>query len=439
MDVGTALRILREHTFVTVGCTDPVAVGLAAAHAARAVGGRLRALRVEMDENVYKDAFSVGIPGTPLSGIDLAAALGGLYGIPSEGLELFRSITLEQVEGAQAFLRENRVEFALKEGVRGIYVAARATTDRGVGEAILRHAHDRVSEVRVNGVPIREERDREGDGGASGSPEEGLSPLRPASIAELTALVESIPAPELSFLAEGVRLNRDAAAVGARSCPGMALGAELAALRETALLGDDLPRRVRQTVAAAADARMCGLNVPIYGCFGSGNHGITLFLTVGLAAEELGAGQERTTRALALALLVVGAIKTRTGILTPHCGCAVAAGTGAAAAVAWLLGGTPDQVESATQLMAADLTGMLCDGAKAGCALKIATSAESAVISAYLAVLRGVRVPPGNGIVGRDFQETLDHLQILTESGMADVDRSVLRILLGGSARGCPL
>ena len=173
------------------------------------------------------------------------------------------------------------------------------------------------------------------------------------------------------------------------------------------------------------------MKVPIFGCFGSGNHGITFFITVGETGHQLGADEERLARALALGLLVVGVIKTRTGILTPHCGCAVAAGTGAAAAITSLLGGNAAQVESSVQLMTANLTGMLCDGAKYGCALKIATSAGIAIETAHLA-LAGATVPRGNGIVGGSFQETMDNLETVTERGMKDVDQAVLDVLLSG-------
>ena len=152
---------------------------------------------------------------------------------------------------------------------------------------------------------------------------------------------------------------------------------------------------------------------------------------MGETGRNLGKSDEEIAKALALGLLVIGVIKTRTGMLTPHCGCAVAAGTGAAAAITWLLGGDAAQVESAIQLMTANLTGMLCDGAKYGCALKIATSAGIAIETAYLA-LAGATVPRGNGIVGGSFQETMDNLETVTERGMKDVDQAVLDVLLSG-------
>lgn len=211
----------------------------------------------------------------------------------------------------------------------------------------------------------------------------------------------------------------------------MELGRSLEKLRENSLLPDSPVNRIRILAAAAADARMGGLKTPIFGCYGSGNHGITFFITVGEMGRHLGRSDAEIARALALGLLVIGVIKTRTGILTPHCGCAVAAGTGAAAAIAWLLGGDAKQVESAVQLMTANLTGMLCDGAKYGCALKIATSAGIAIETAYLA-LGGATVPSGNGIVGKTFQETMDNLETVTGKGMKDVDQAVLDVLLAG-------
>ncbi|WP_300525999.1 L-serine ammonia-lyase, iron-sulfur-dependent, subunit alpha [Aminiphilus sp.] len=429
------LRMLRRHTFVTVGCTDPVAVGLAAAAAYRLTGGNVRRIVVEMDRNIYKDAISVGIPGTMEIGLPLAVALAVLRGDPDEGLRLLRGVTADDVVRAKECVQAWPMEFRAAGEEPPIYVKALVETDRGVGEAVIRGGHDRIVETVTNGVrTVLAQETAEDDGDP-----DLLDVVSGCSMEDLLRAVESFDMEELDFLAEGVDMNLAAAKAGERggcgpsSSPiGLGLGAQYAFLARESFLRDDLVNRVKRKVAAAADARMAGCDVPIFGCYGSGNHGITLFLTVGLAARHYQASWEATNRALALSLLIVGVIKSRTGILTPHCGCAVAAGTGAAGGIAWLQGGRAREIENAVHLMMGNLTGMLCDGAKYGCALKMATSAGAAVESAAMAALGGAFLPERNGIVGRNFQHSMDNLRKITDVGMRDVDRSVLEILLDG-------
>ena len=430
-----ALALLREHAFLTVGCTDPIAIALAVAHAAQAGGGNPLSIRVRLDKNVYKDALEVGIPGTSSRGLPLAAALGALKGDPKKGLALLEDVTPEQVLQAEAFLARSSVVLELDPRAEDIFVHATVLTDRGVGEAVLKGGHDRLEEVRRDGELVFCRNEDQGEGTLRGC---SLDLLKDASMEDLTELAETLPTEDTRFLLEGVSLNRQAAEVGLRKGSGLGLGKRLESLSAKGILGDDdLRGRIRRFTAGAADARMGGEQVPIFGCFGSGNHGITLFLTLGLAAEAWGSSQDDLTRALTQGLLVVGTIKAQTGILTPHCGCAVAAGCGAAAGLVLLRRGTAKQAERAVQLLFADLAGMFCDGAKYGCALKISTSAGAALESALLA-LAGAALPPGNGLVGKDFRETLRNLREVTERGMKDLDRSLLEILLRREVSPCP-
>jgi len=429
VDRQTALELLRQYTFLTLGCTDPVAIGLAVAHACQGAEGTVRKIRVRLDRNIYKDAVSVGIPGTPCSGVDLAAALAFVCGKPEAGLELFRDLEPGDLEKAKAFLEDHEVRFELDEDAEGIRITAAVETDRGVYEARIEGAHDRLVEKKADGKTVFRL------GAACDETTEAagadLQKFRGLTVPEIIQAVSALDASDLRFLLAGVSQNLEAARFGLAEPPGLRLGKHLQSLVDRGILADSPVNRVRILAAAAADARMGGAKVPVFGCFGSGNHGITFFITVGETGRHLGKSDEEIAKALALGLLVIGVIKTRTGILTPHCGCAVAAGTGAAAALAWLLGGDAEQVESAVQLMTANLTGMLCDGAKYGCALKIATSAGIAIETAHLA-LAGATVPRGNGIVGGSFQETMDNLETVTERGMKDVDQAVLDVLLSG-------
>jgi len=429
LELGTAIEVLRQHTFLTLGCTDPVAIGLAVAHACQGAEGDIREVRVRLDRNIYKDAVSVGIPGTHSAGVDLAVALAVIKGCPEAGLELFKDVEPGDIEKAKTFLQDHEVHFELDEEAAGIRITATVVTEKGVYEALIEGAHDRLLMKKVDGRPVFWADSSCDEGLSTGN--DRLETLRGLTINEIIDTIETIEPGEISFLLQGVTQNLKAARAGMAEKAGLELGKALQSLLEGQILPDSAINRIRILVAAAADARMGGVKVPIFGCFGSGNHGITFFITVGEMGHHLGKSDEEIARALALGLLVVGVIKTRTGILTPHCGCAVAAGTGAAAAVTYMLGGTAGQVENAIQLMTANLTGMLCDGAKYGCALKIAASAGVAVETAYLAHT-GATVPRGNGIVGATFQETMDNLAIVTDRGMKNVDQAVLDVLLAG-------
>jgi len=429
LEKQAAIDVLRKHTFLTLGCTDPVAIGLAVAHACQTAEGEILRIKVRMDRNIYKDAVSVGIPGTHSAGVKIAAALAAVKGRPEAGLELFKDVEPGDIAIAKAFLDQHDVSFEIDEEAPGIRIAATVTTDKGVYEALIEGAHDRLVEKRANGRTVFRleytcDESKDADYG-------GLEQIRGLTMEEIFNVAKALPGKEITFLLEGVTRNLEAAKAGLDGAAGMALGSSLEKLLESSLIQDSPVNRIRILAAAAADARMGGMKTPIFGCFGSGNHGITYFITVGEMGRHLAKSDEEIARALALGLLVVGVIKTRTGILTPHCGCAVAAGTGASAAIAFMLGGTAPQVESAVQLMTANLTGMLCDGAKFGCALKIATSAGVAIETAYLA-LTGTAVPAGNGIVGGTFQETMDNLEIVTDRGMKGVDQAVLDVLLAG-------
>ncbi|MDI6707120.1 MAG: L-serine ammonia-lyase, iron-sulfur-dependent, subunit alpha, partial [Bacillota bacterium] len=403
MDKGIALKILKEHTFKTIGCTDPIAAGLAAARAYKEIGGDIKRIVVIMDKNVYKDAISVGIPGTMRSGLALAVALSVLYGNPDDGLELLKGINKDNIQAAEEFAKSHEICFGLKENVNGIYVEATVETSNGQARALIRNSHGNIVEVCVNGEVKNSYAINEN----ISDPVMALKNISDVTIDDILQFVQEVDIQDIDFLLDGVRVNLNASEMGEKERAGLGTGAFYSELIRDGILSDDIINNIKRRVGAAADARMAGIDVPIFGCFGSGNHGITLFITMGMMGRHLKADREQLARALAVALLVVGIIKTRTGILTPHCGCSVAAGTGAAAGIAYMLGGSSSQIRNAVHLMMANLTGMICDGAKYGCSLKMVTAAGTAVESAYLA-MKGVQVPGNNGVVGYTLGKTMD-------------------------------
>jgi L-cysteine desulfidase len=252
---------------------------------------------------------------------------------------------------------------------------------------------------------------------------------------ELVRMVKELDDGRLEHLAEGVEINRRAAEYGLENSPAMALGSGLASLAEEGIGDHSLASKVAQYVAAAADSRMGGGMIHIKGCAGSGNHGITFFLTVGLAYERYREKAVRSLgRTLAMGLLIVRYVKAYTGLLTPTCGVTVSAAPAAAAAIVYALGGTPRQMTAAVKLIYGNIAGILCDGAKHGCSLKSSTSARTAIEAAFLA-LRGVEIPESDGIVDRDLPSSMEQLRRLQNEGLMDADRTMLDILTEKAGR----
>ena len=310
-----------------------------------------------------------------------------------------------------------------------IDIRALVRSENGSAEALIRGSHDHIVYVKKNGQLVAG-RDEQADGPLRGSGDPGEPDLRSLRIDELLSAIEQIPEPELEFLLEAIDTNLAAAEQGLQAAPGMGLGANLRALMEQGALDKSLLNTVKMHAAAAADARMGGLKVPIIGVGGSGNHGITYFITVGLAHRYLSLPPGASlARSLAFGILLLSLIKQHTGILTPICGCAVAAGAGATAAITHLLGGSPERITAAVKLLLGNLAGLVCDGAKYGCALKVGTSAAVAVESALLAI-HGADIADADGIVGRSLNDTLENLGTLHRRGMSNVDETILDIIL---------
>ncbi len=425
MKEGEVLGFLRENTFVSVGCTDPLAIALAAAWAKSCVKGELESIQVAADKNVMKDAYGVKIPGVGEAGIPLAAALGWVVGQPEKGLLLLDEVSERQISEAQEIVAKNLVHFDILLEEEGIHVEAVVKTAQGTGKALIAGRHDRLSGLWWNQRLVR---------GADQDREEIPSPFRgevPA-MEKIIEIIEKIHTEKQDFLDQGFTMNMEAAKVGLNLTKDrLALGQRLRGLFGQMKDRDSLIGKIRVYTAAAADARMSGQRVPITGCFGSGNHGITLFIALGLLGENLGKERAVLLKALALGEMLTGYVKSRTGILTPHCGCSLAAGIGAAGGGAYLLGGDSRQVLQAVNLVTATLFGTVCDGAKEACALKISNAAATAVESALLAVTQNMQLA-GQGVVGNSFSDTLSNIERMTVHGFANVDREMVDILQAG-------
>lgn len=419
------LTLLSKEVVPALGCTEPVCVALCAADAYHAIGGQIVSIKVAVNANVFKNALSVGIPGCPHVGLNYAAALGACLGNPEKGLELLADITDATNAYADAMVKENRVTISIDPKETQLYVNAEVITTSGVGISTIRNSHANIIFTKANDTVLVDRKVAAAGGGGSDLHDK----LKAMTVAQLRHLVEALPVDRLDPMLEGLNMNGALADYGLEHEVGVGIGHTLRKLSASEVFGQNLHSRIMTRTAACAESRMSGCPYAVMSSAGSGNHGITAILPVVETARELGADQEKTARALALSHITTLYIKQYLGRLSSICGCGMAAATGASVAIAWLLGGNDDQLGYAVTNMAANLSGMICDGGKVGCALKLATAASAALMSAYLAV-DGVVVSPTDGVVGATAEESIANMGLISHPGMTETDKVILDIML---------
>ncbi|NJB68867.1 L-cysteine desulfidase [Desulfobaculum xiamenense] len=424
--------ILLMEVAPALGCTEPVAIALAAAAAASLLDHpEPDAIEVWVDPNIYKNGLAVIIPGTGgLVGLDTAAALGAFGGDASRGLEVLDTVDDAAVDRTRACVRDARVLVNLLEDRKGLFIRVLIRSGADTAEAVIEGVHDNITTLLRNGQPVADSplvaSKRGVDKGGLCALEEWL---KAQSLDRLLELLDGLDADDLVFLREGVDTNMRLAEYGLRNDPGLGVGRTLERLVRQKLICRDMVQAARILTSAAADARMGGARLPAMSSAGSGNHGLTAILPIRAVYDYVACTEEDMLRAVALSHVVTAYVKAYTGRLSAVCGCSVAAGAGATAGVALLLGGSARHVAGAIKNLTGDLAGVICDGAKAGCALKLATAAGTAVQAALFA-LQGVNVWETDGIIGPSPEKTMQNIGTLSTEGMIETDRTILKIML---------
>ena len=442
------LEILHREVKPALGCTEPIAVALAVAKATEIIcencpdlcrkGWRLEApirLDVAVSGNILKNGMGVGIPGTGMVGLPIAAALGAVCGDSSRGLEVLSGLNEAAVARARELVAAGRVHVSVASTDRLLYVKATISVDGGGSAsaelaprpaadpkayAVIEDDHDRIVETGfADHILMSSE-----SGAAAGEHSSGDGGL---TVREILDFATTVPFEQIAFILEDRTLNLALAQEGLSGHYGMEVGR---AIRENQreVFGDDFMSYAMGMTAAAADARMAGCTLPAMSNSGSGNQGITVSMPVIAYANMYKVDDERLARALILSNLVAIHIKAYLGRLSALCGCVVAS-TGSACGVVWLQGGGYDEICSAIKNMAGNITGMVCDGAKTGCAMKVASGVSCAVQSAVLA-LRGTCIPSTDGIIDDDVEKTIQNLGSIGSSGMKAADRMIMDIML---------
>ena len=414
------IDLINREVVPAIGCTEPIAVALCTARAAETLGAGPERIAVRLSANILKNAMGVGIPGTGMIGLPIAVALGALIGRSEYRLEVLRDVTPEAVERGREMIGRRCISIGLKEGVcEKLYIEAEVEAAGHRAVAVIAGGHTDFVFVSRDGEVLFDKRTPAGC-----DEEAGEVPL---TLARVWDFAMTSPVEELRFILETRRLNMAAAERSLAGEYGHCVGRTLRCDRKRKVMGDSLFTRILSYTSAACDARMAGAMIPVMSNSGSGNQGIAATLPVAVYADEVHASEEQTIRALALSHLTVIYIKQSLGRLSALCGCVVAA-TGSSCGITYLMGGGYEQAAAAVKNMIANLTGMICDGAKPSCAMKLTSGVSTAVLSAMMA-MDGRCVSSVEGIIEEDVDRCIRNLTAIGREGMDETDRLVLRIM----------
>lgn len=412
--------LVKSEVVPAIGCTEPIAVALCVAKATEVLGKRPEKITVLLSANILKNAMGVGIPGTGMIGLPIAVALGALIGKSAYQLEVLKDSTSDTVEEGKRFIDEKRIHISLKDGIEEkLYIEVCCEAGEDKSTAVIAGGHTTFIYIALNN-DILLSRQAE----ASTEAEEKALDL---SLRKVYDFAMTTPLDEIQFILETARLNKAAAERSFEGDYGHALGKILRGTYEHKIMGDSVFSHILSYTSGACDARMAGAMIPVMSNSGSGNQGISATLPVLVYAEENGKSEEEIIRALMLSHLTVIYIKQSLGRLSALCGCVVAA-TGSSCGITWLMGGTYEQVAYAVQNMIANLTGMICDGAKPSCALKVTTGVSTAVLSAIMA-MENRCVTSVEGIIDEDVDQSIRNLTKIGSKGMNETDKLVLEIM----------
>ena len=415
------LQLLRSEVIPAIGCTEPIAVALCTARAKELLGAEPDSIMVHLSKNVYKNALAVGIPNTGMTGLPIAIALGATVGKSEYMLEVLRDATPEAVAYAKEYML--RVPATIKvdyEAPSLLYIHVEVSKESQTAQATIMDEHTHFVKPGTRNQEVS-----------------GISEIDTTAntlyLRRVYDFAASVDTTELTFLLAGAEMNTAAAETSFADQYGHGLGRLLRANTLTAtpemekLFGNTLFTKIISYTCGACDARMSGAMVQVMSNSGSGNQGISCSIPVYLYAKENNCSKEQTLRALALSNLTVIYIKQSLGRLSALCGCVVAA-TGSAAGITYLMGGTYDEITYAIKNMIANISGMICDGAKPGCALKVTSGVATAIFSAYLAMQHSY-ADSTEGIVEDDIDRTIRNLTRIGHDGMKVTDDLILDIM----------
>lgn len=415
------IALIQKEVVPAIGCTEPIAVALCVAKATETLGSRPEKISVLLSANILKNAMGVGIPGTGMIGLPIAIALGALIGKSEYQLEVLKDCTPEAVEEGKKIIESQAIDISLKYGIEEkLYIEVKCTAGNEEATAIISGGHTRFVYVSKNNEVLLNEN--------TNSSSESNDVEVELNLKKVYDFAMTSPLDEIKFILESKRLNKLAAERSLKGHYGHELGKTLMySHTEQNIMGNNTFTHILSYTSAACDARMAGAMIPVMSNSGSGNQGIAATLPVVVYAEDHNKSEEELIRALILSHLTVIYIKQSLGRLSALCGCVVAA-TGSSCGITYLMGGGYQQIVFAVQNMIANLTGMICDGAKPSCALKLTSGVSTAVLSAIMAMEQKC-VTSVEGIIEDSVDLSIRNLTKIGSVGMNETDKLVLDIM----------
>lgn len=412
------ISLIQHEVVPAIGCTEPVAVALCAARAAELLGTLPERVEVELSMNVLKNAMGVGIPGTGMIGLPIAIALGMMVGKSEYKLEVLKEVTPEAVERGKRYIDEGRISIKLKEDAPdGLYIKVVVHTEGRTEKVVICGQHTRfVEEEGIQTTPAGE-----ANGDAAHDEEVELTLRR------IYEFIVETPFEEIAFIEASGRMNMEAAENAFKAQYGHQVGNMLKDDSKQPMVGNGTLAHVMAYTCSACDARMSGAPIPVMSNSGSGNQGIAATVPVAVYARDHKVDRETYVRALALSNLTAIYIKQSLGRLSALCGCIVAS-TGASCGITYMMGGSYEQICYAVKNMIANLTGMICDGAKPSCSLKLSSGVSTAMLSAMLA-MQGRSVTNLEGIIDEDVDRSIRNLTSIGREAMEETNRMVVDIM----------
>ena len=418
------LELLHKDVIPALGCTEPVCVALCAAKAGTVLEGTLESITVEVNPGIYKNAMSAGIPNCTKVGIPWAAAIGANLKNPEKGLQLLADITPEILTSAESLVSGSKVSVMPKNDETSIYVKCTLRSSQEEVICITRNAHTNIVFLSRNGEMILET----ATASAASADDSLVDALKEMSISGIRQLVCSASGEELAFMMDGIQMNDALAAFSETNPVGIGLADVLRSASAASLLGSNLISKITYAVTSAAESRLDGCPLPTMSSSGAGTKGLVVILPISETAKAIGADRLTTVRAVAFGHLVNRYINAYVGKLSPMCSCVMCSSTAAAAGIAFLLGGTDEQIGGAIRNMSGTVTGMICDGGKVGCAMKVATGSFAALTSALHAV-NGAVLRVSDGICAETPEQCIKNMASIGINGMKDADQEILRLM----------
>ncbi|PKM95538.1 MAG: hypothetical protein CVU84_05585 [Firmicutes bacterium HGW-Firmicutes-1] len=420
MDSIGYLKLIDEEVKPGTGCTEPIAIALCVAKARAVLGEAVEKIVLSLSPNIIKNAMGVGIPGTREVGIHIAAALGCLIGNEAMGLQVLASVKHEDVDLAKGLISKGMIEIEISESKNKLYIEAIVSGKEHAAQVIIQENHTNIIYVKRDSEILL-------------AKEQTIKNLdevmrSETSIKEIYDFTQNVALQDILFILEGAYMNKSIALEGLDKDYGLKVGKTFQKNIDNLLLADDMKNYAIRLTAAASDARMDGCMSPVMTNSGSGNQGITVTLPVVAVAEWLEKSDEDLARALILSHLVAIHIKKRLGRLSALCG-AIAAAIGSGCGMTLLMGGNLHQIFSTIKNVIGDVSGMICDGAKTGCALKVATVVESA-FNAMLLSLNNMQISKDDGIIDEDIERCIENLTYIGSKGMEETDKYILNIMI---------